>query len=74
MEKFNIIVMTESGERVYPQGVDWDKWKKRLKKGLDWIKIGLDIVVIIIGFGGGAGFSIKTITITPTLDQNRNSL
>ena len=53
MEKFNIIVINEAGEQVYPQGVDWDKWKKRLKKGLEWLQIGLDIVVIIISFGGG---------------------
>jgi hypothetical protein len=72
MEKFNIIVINEAGERVYPQGVDWDKWKKRLKKGLEWLQIGLDIVVIIIGFGGGSGFRIKKITITPTENQTRN--
>jgi len=72
MEKFNIIVINESGERVYPQGVDWDKWKKRLRKTLEWLKIGLDIVVIIISFGGGGGFRIKSITITPTENQTRN--
>jgi len=72
MDKFNIIVINEDGERVYPQGVDWDKWKKRLKKGLEWLQIGLDIVVIIIGFGGGGGFRIKKITITPTENQTRN--
>jgi hypothetical protein len=72
MEKFNIIVINEAGDRVYPQGVDWDKWKKRLKKGLEWLQIGLDIVVIIVGFGGGGGFRIKKITITPTENQTRN--
>ena len=72
MEKFNIIVINESGERVYPQGVDWDKWKKRLRKTLEWLKIGLDIVVIIISFGGGGGFRIKSITITPPENQTRN--
>jgi len=72
MEKFNIIVINESGERVYPQGVDWDKWKKRLRKTLDWIAIGLEIVVYITNLGGGGGFRIKSITITPTENQTRN--
>ena len=72
MEKFNIIVINESGERVYPQGVDWDKWKQRLRKTLDWIAIGLEIVVIITNLGGGSGFRIKRITITPTENQTRN--
>ena len=72
MKKIIIETYNEAGERVYPQGVDWDKWKKRLKKGLEWLQIGLDIVVIIIGFGGGGGFRIKRITITPSANQTRN--
>ena len=33
----NIKVVNELGEVVYPQGVDWEKWKKRLKNALDWL-------------------------------------
>jgi hypothetical protein len=72
MEKFNIIVTNEEGERVYPQGVDWDKWKKRLFNALAWLSIGLDVYVIIKNIGGGGGFRIKRITITPTENQTRN--
>jgi hypothetical protein len=73
MEKFNIIVTNESGERVYPQGVDWDKWLKRLKKGLDWLKIAMDIYIVLRGFGGsGGGFRVMSITIVPSASQIRN--
>ena len=33
--QLNIVVVNELGEQVYPQGVDWEKWKKRLKNALD---------------------------------------
>jgi hypothetical protein len=71
MEKFNIIVTNEEGERVYPQGIDWDKWKKRFYSALAWISIGYDAYVIIKNLGGG-GFRIMKITIIPKTDQTRN--
>lgn len=75
MEKFNILVINDEGRQIFPQGINWDKWKKRLKNGLEWIGIGLSIVVTITelgGSGGGGGFRINKIVITPTTDQTRN--
>ena len=70
MEKFNIIVTNEEGQRVYPQGVDWEKWKKRLYNALAWLGIFYDVYIIIKN--AGTGFRILKITIVPSDNQTRN--
>jgi hypothetical protein len=74
MKKIIIETYNEAGERVYPQGVDWDKLIKRLTAILELIGAGLGVVIgiIVISNTGGGGFRIKRITITPTADQTRN--
>ena len=75
MKKIIIETYNEAGERVYPQGVNWDKLIKRLTGILEFIGALLGViygVIIIINTGGGGGFRIKSITITPTIDQKRN--
>jgi hypothetical protein len=71
MEKFNVIVINEAGERVYPQGVDWDKLLNRLQK-IGAILASLVTIIVQISTGSGGGFRIKRITITPTENQTRN--
>jgi hypothetical protein len=61
----NIKVVNELGEVVYPQGVDWEKWKKRLKNALDWLSLVLNVIVVINSAGGGGGFRIQRIIIEP---------
>lgn len=68
--QLNIIVVNELGERVYPQGVDWEKWKKRLKNALEWLNLVLD-VIIIIGASSGGGFRIQKIIIEPAAGLTR---
>ena len=70
MEKFNIIVTNEEGQRVYPQGVDWEKWKKRFFNALAWLGIFYDVYIIIKN--AGTGFRIMKITIVPSANQTRN--
>lgn len=68
--QLNIIVVNELGERVYPQGVDWEKWKRRLWNALEFLNLVLD-VIIIIGASGGGGFRIKKIIIEPAAGLTR---
>jgi len=70
--QLNIIVLNELGERVYPQGVDWEKWKKRLKNALDWLSLVLEVIVVISYAGGGGGFRIKKIIIEPVAELTRS--
>jgi len=70
--QLNIIVVNELGERVYPQGVDWEKWKKRLQKALDWLDLALDVYFVIKSFGIGGGFRIQRIIIEPAAGLTRN--
>ena len=67
--QLNIIVVNELGERVYPQGVDWDKWKKRLFKALDFLDLVLDVIIVIKSFG--VGFRIQRIIIEPAAGLTR---
>lgn len=69
--QLNIIVVNELGERVYPQGVDWEKWKKRLKNALDWLSLVLNVIVVINSAGGGGGFRIQKIIIEPAAGLTR---
>lgn len=69
--QLNIIVVNELGDRVYPQGVDWDKWKKRLKNALDWLSLVLNVIVVINSAGGGGGFRIQKIIIEPAAGLTR---
>lgn len=69
--QLNIIVVNELGERVYPQGVDWEKWKKRLKNALDWLSLVLNVIVVINSAGGGGGFRIQKIIIEPAVGLTR---
>jgi hypothetical protein len=63
--QISIKVVNELGEVVYPQGVDWEKWKKRLKNALDWLSIALNVIVVINSAGGGGGFRIQRIIVEP---------
>lgn len=69
--QLNIIVVNELGERVYPQGVDWEKWKKRLKNALDWLNLVLDVIIVISYAGSGGGFRIQKIIIEPAAGLTR---
>lgn len=70
--QINIKVVNELGEVVYPQGVDWEKWKKRLKNALEWLSLVLNVIVVINSSGGG-GFRIQRIIIEPVagLEKSR---
>jgi hypothetical protein len=75
MNKYNIITYNEAGERVFPQGVNWDKLIKKLTGILEFIGALLGViygVIIIINTGGGGGFRVKSITITPIENLPRN--
>jgi len=69
--QLNIVVVNELGEQVYPQGVDWEKWKKRLKNALDWLSLVLNVIVVINSAGGGGGFRIQRIIIEPAAELTR---
>jgi len=70
--QLNIKVINELGEQVYPQGVDWEKWKKRLKNALDWLSLVLNVIVVINSAGGGGGFRIQRIIIEPASGLTRS--
>lgn len=69
-----IEIINEDGERVIPQGVDFDKWLKRFTlicvaiEALLGVIIGV-IIIVNMG-GGGGGFRINRIIITPLPGRN----
>jgi hypothetical protein len=70
--QINIKVVNELGEVVYPQGVDWEKWKKRLKNALDWLSLALEVIIVINSSGGG--FRIQRIIIEPVAGLQKTRL
>jgi hypothetical protein len=74
--KKNVIIeiINEDGERVIPQGFDFDKFLKRFTAICEALAallgVVIGVIVIINTGGGGGGFRINRIIITPLQGRN----